>query len=429
MRWLKRGGEPGILTIAIDLTPILPGGAKSFVIELVRQLSELAEGIRFILLTQAASHEELAELENNNAKRVAVIGENPSSARKSTIASRILRRLPARLATVTAHSGAFAISTLKRWRTGSENPRSKVDLLFCPFTAPTYFERGVPTVSIIYDLQHQSYPEFFSSREIARREAVFAQACRRSDLLIAISEFSRRAAIAAAGLDPARIKTVHLNISPRFMRRDDNAEVILERSGIGLSRYLIYPANFWKHKNHEMLLRAFAMARERGLASEVKLVCTGDPGSQRDYLQGVARNLNLAEHVVFTGYIADSEFLTVLANSAGLIFPSLYEGFGLPIVEAMAAGIPVACSNAASMPEVAGGAAILFDPRSPEQIAEAVISLVHDRELRTRLIEAGINRATQFSNPRGMAKEYLMLFQEVLRSADTVGLNGRSERI
>ena len=103
-----------------------------------------------------------------------------------------------------------------------------------------------------------------------------------------------------------------------------------------------------------------------------------------------------ADHILFPGYLANAELLALVTNSAGVIFPSLYEGFGLPVIEAMATGVPVACSNVTSLPEVAGDAAILFDPRIPEQIAQAMISLAHDKELTARLVQAGDARAANF---------------------------------
>jgi hypothetical protein len=135
------------------------------------------------------------------------------------------------------------------------------DLLFCPFTAPTYFEPGIPTVSVIYDLQYKTYPEFFPEADVAQRDRTFVEASRRSTALVAISDYSRRVAIEHGHLDPAHIKTVHLHISQHSLRGAARDETILDRLKLVAGQYLIYPANFWKHKNHEMLLTAFGIAR------------------------------------------------------------------------------------------------------------------------------------------------------------------------
>jgi len=127
-----------------------------------------------------------------------------------------------------------------------------------------------------------------------------------------------------------------------------------------------------------------------------------------------AHTMNLGDRILFPGYLPNSELAALMANCTGVVFPSLYEGFGLPVIEAMAAGVPVACSNTTSLPEVAADAAILFDPRVPTQIAQAMISLVENEALRARLIQAGKQRAAEFSDPERMAREYWELFQYAL---------------
>jgi glycosyltransferase involved in cell wall biosynthesis len=118
--------------------------------------------------------------------------------------------------------------------------------------------------------------------------------------------------------------------------------------------------------------------------------------------------------ILFPGYLPNAELAALIANCTGVIFPSLFEGFGLPIIEAMAAGVPVACSNITSLPEVAAEAAILFDPRVPTQIVQAMIALVEDETLRAQLIQAGLQRAAEFSDSGRMAREYWQLFQHAL---------------
>jgi Glycosyl transferases group 1 len=160
-----------------------------------------------------------------------------------------------------------------------------------------------------------------------------------------------------------------------------------------------------------MLLTAFGMARSSGLDHNVRLVCTGAPGARQQWLKQAAEGLGLGDHVLFPGYLANAELLALITNSAGVIFPSLYEGFGLPVIEAMATGVPVACSNVTSLPEVAGDAAILFDPRIPDDIARAMIALAHDKDLAARLVRAGDLRAAQFSDSKLMAEQYWEIFQ------------------
>lgn len=408
-------------TIAVDLTPVLPGGenggAKIFVLELLRRLAKNAPQTQFVLLTQAASHEELAALDHPNMRRLMVVGPVVTSSfrpRLLRLASRVLPRLPARLRSAVNYLGYTLNVALKRGGSGALLRDMGADLLFCPFTATTYSEQGIPTVCTIYDLQHKTYPEFFTAEDVAHRDRTFIEACRRATALTAISDYSRDSAIAHGNLDPARIRTIHLRMAQRISHGAEHDKAVLSCLGLTPQRYLIYPANFWKHKNHEMLLTAFGMACHGGLAVDVKLVCTGAPGVRQVWLMSAARNMNLADRVLFPGHLPNAELTALMANCSGVVFPSLYEGFGLPVIEAMAAGVPVACSNATSLPEVAADAAIFFDPRIPTQIAQAMASLVEDEMLRARLIQAGHQRATEFSDAERMAGEYWDLFQYAL---------------
>ncbi len=408
-------------TIAVDLTPILPGGenggAKIFVLELLRRLAEMVPQTQFVLLTQAASHEELAILDRPNMRRQMVVGPvvaNSLRPRLLSLASRILPHLPGRLRRVVNRLGYKVNTMLKRGTSSMLLRNMAADLLFCPFTAPTYFEPGIATVCTIYDLQYKAYPEFFAAEDVAHRDRTFMEACRRATALTAISDYSRDTAIAYGDLNPSHIRTIYLRMAQRIAPGVENDKAILGRLNLIPQRYLIYPANFWKHKNHEMLLTGFSMARHQGLAADIKLVCTGAPGERQEWLMSAVRTMNLGDHVLFPGYLPDAELSALMANCSSMVCPSLYEGFGLPVIEAMAAGVPVACSNMTSLPEVAADAAILFDPRVPTQIAQAMVSLVDNEALRARLVQAGHQRAAEFSDAERMTREYWELFQHAL---------------
>jgi glycosyltransferase involved in cell wall biosynthesis len=415
-------------TIAVDLTPILPGGenggAKIFVLELLQQLAKLAPQTQFVLLTQAASHQELVALECANMRCLMIIGATATDstrARLIHLGSALLRHLPVRLRSIGGRIGHRLNTVWKRSGSGRLLGGIGVDLLFCPFTSPTYFEQGIPTVCTVYDLQYKTYPEFFPPEDTAHRDRTFIDACRRANALAAISDYTRESIIAHGHLDSVRVNTIHLRMAQRIVSNGTSEEV-LERLGLTAKRYLVYPANFWKHKNHEMLLTAFGMACNEGLGDDIKLICTGTPGARQDWLMGASRAMGMADRILFPGYLTNVDLSVLLANCGGVVFPSLYEGFGLPIIEAMAAGVPVACSQVASLPEVAADAAILFDPRVPKQIAGAMVALITDGALRAHLIQRGRRRAAEFTDSRRMAEEYWELFQ----FAATNGKHGSS---
>ncbi len=406
-------------TVAVDLTPLLPGGenggAKIFILELLRQLREMVPQTNFVLLTQAASHDELASMDCPNMRRQMVVGpvlDNVLRLRLKGVASRLLPHLPGRLRRLVGHIRFRTYGVFRHGRASRSLLRDLgADLLFCPFTAPTYSASGIPTVCTIYDLQFKTYPEFFAGEDLAHRKRTFIDACRRATVLTAISDYSRDSAISHGSLDAARIRTIYLRMARRLMHGAECDKLILDRLGLVTQRYFAYPANFWKHKNHEMLLTAFGMACCGGLPADIKLVCSGAPGARQAWLMSAARAMNLGDRILFPGYLANAELAALMASCTAVVFPSLYEGFGLPVIEAMAAGVPVACSNTTSLPEVAGNAAIFFDPKVPAQIAKAMITLAENEALRARLIKAGRQRAVEFSDITRMAKEYWQLFE------------------
>ncbi len=411
--------EPKV--VAVDLTPVLPGGdnggAKIFALELLRHLAQMAPRTEFVLLTQSAAHDELATMDRPNMRRMMVLGaqqKNSSRVLAQGLASRILPHLPGRLQRLAGRIGSRLFTLSKRNRHSTLLRKIGADLLFCPFTAPTYFEPAVPAVCTIYDLQYKTYPEFFALEDVAHRDATFNEACRKATALAAISDYSRDTAIMHGKLDPARIRTIHLRMAQRINPGAVHDKAILDRLKLIPQRYLIYPANFWKHKNHEMLLTAFGMAAHNGLAEDIKLVCTGAPGARQKWMQQAAQTMFLGERILFPGYLPHQDLATLIANGAGVVFPSLYEGFGLPVIEAMAMGVPVACSNITSLPEVAADAAILFNPKVPTQIADAIRALVDNQPLRAELIEAGRQRAAEFADVERMAREYWDLFLDAL---------------
>jgi glycosyltransferase involved in cell wall biosynthesis len=404
-------------TIAVDLTPVLPGGenggAKVFVLELLRRLAARHPTTRFVLLTHGASHKELASLDAANMERVVVAGANETARRAGWFARAILRRATAVLPRRVSIPLAALASRFVRTRPRGRSLRDRgVDLLFCPFTAPAYREAGLPLVATVYDLQYRTYPQFFRPEEVAHREQTFLSACRHASALIAISDYARLSAIECGPILPDRIRTVYLRMAQRIRSSDrTSAGGRLAALGVVAGEYFLYPANFWPHKNHEILLTAFGIAVQNRLSARLKLVCTGAPNERTAWLRRAAQAMGLGDRVLFPGYVDDDTLADLMTGARGLAFPSLYEGFGLPVIEAMAAGVPVACSASTSLPEVSAGAALLFDPRVPTDVAAALVTLDTDAATRARLIDAGRRRAAEFANSDRMADEYWTVFR------------------
>ncbi len=403
-------------TILIDLTPMLPGGenggAKLFVLELIKHLAADNLDTNFILLTQAKAHDELAIMDRPNVSRIMIEGSNGRKSFLAKVVGYLFNKLPfipRRLSLL----GYRLYTKLRRRALKSIIAEIKPDLVFCPFTAPTYTISGIPSVCVIYDLQYKTHPTFFEKADMLNRDHAFTEACRRATKLTAISEYSRKSAIKHGRIPESKIKTIHLRMAKRTQNIEPPIGTLLNSLGIEEKQYLLYPANFWLHKNHEMLLMALNIAYHKNiLPKKIKLVCTGAPGQREQWLIDVTEKMGLKSQVIFTGYLSDADLNVLLNNCAGVIFPSLYEGFGLPILEAMAVQVPVACSNITSLPEIAGNGAIYFDPRKPDEIVDAMTKLVNDTGYCKELIEIANQRVQTFCDSSRMAKEYWELFQE-----------------
>jgi glycosyltransferase involved in cell wall biosynthesis len=248
----------------------------------------------------------------------------------------------------------------------------ELDVVHYPLTIPVPRAR-VPSVVTLHDLQHHDLPELFSAPRRVFRRFAYDRAARRADAVIVFSEFVRRRALEQLALDPPSVHVIPHGVNHELFRPG------AERR----EPFLLYPARPWKHKNHARLLQAFADLRRE--VPGLRLVLTGG---------GLDRLESVPEGVDRVGLVSVEELASLYRRAACLVFPSLYEGFGLPLLEAMASGCPVAASNAGAIPEVCGDAADLFDP---EDVA-AITNGVRDTLARAdALRELGIARAAAFT--------------------------------
>jgi glycosyltransferase involved in cell wall biosynthesis len=292
--------------------------------------------------------------------------------------------------------------------------RLKADLLFCPFTLPIFRDSTVPVVSIVYDLQYHYYPQFFEPGDREDRERNFRETCRLADRLVCISDFVRETVLQNTNLKPEKVIAIPIRLSRRLKTPSpEMISSILKRYGLDPDEFLFYPANFWPHKNHAMLFTAFGMFCHRHPGSSLRLVCTGAPDAQMINWQETVRRMGLENRILFPGHLSPEYFSALFSSCRTLIFPSLYEGFGMPILEGMSLGKPVLCSDVTSLPEVGGEAVLYFNPKKPEEILNAMETIVDNRELAERLVERGRKWTVPFQNDLRMAREYLAVFHEV----------------
>jgi glycosyltransferase involved in cell wall biosynthesis len=267
-----------------------------------------------------------------------------------------------------------------------------VDVLHHAVTVPIPRFAG-PTVNTIFDVQHLDLPDFFSHAERRYRTWAYEGAARTATLVVTASEYSKRRLVESAGVAADRVEVVPLGIDrERFSPHGRDADEELLR-GLDLPpRFAIYPANLWPHKNHARLVEALPLVEDE----ELHLVLTGQRYGRWEGLLDQARRLGVEDRVHHLGYVPRERLPAIYRAAVGMVFPSLYEGFGAPPLEAMAAGCPVAASSSGSLQEVCGEAALSFDPEWAVEIAAAIDRLASDAGLRATLRATGFERARRF---------------------------------
>lgn len=249
------------------------------------------------------------------------------------------------------------------------------------------------SISIIYDVIPLRCPQFFPNHRAFL--ALVRETVSRSDKLIAISHQTKADLVELLGVEPDRIRVVYPGRHEEWSTIS-TAALSAIRTRYGLPpRYLLYLGSFGLHKNVSTLLRAFALGRETGRL-DVPLVIVGDPRWGEQTLQ-VLKGLRIRRHVVLTGRVPDADVPAMYAGATAFLFPSFYEGFGLPVLDAMACGIPAITSTGGALPEVVGEGGICLPPDSIEAWADTLHLICRDDELRARLGQEGRARAAHFS--------------------------------
>ena len=242
---------------------------------------------------------------------------------------------------------------------------------------------------------------------------------RRADSILTISENSKKQIAAHLHVSPEKIAVTYLAPKVRKVSPDVSWEDFKIRWDLD-DLYLLALSSLSPSKNIPRLLAALAILNNE-LPENLKLVLAGHIPCKGASLKRLVDSLDLGKRVIFTGYLPDEELVLLLQHATVFVFPSLYEGFGIPVLEAMAAGVPVACSNAASLPEVAGEAALLFDPLAVDEIAMTIRRLINEPNLRAELARRGYQNVARFSW-KTTAEKTLQVYEILIRSKKHVGI-------
>lgn len=370
------------MRIAIDARKLHDFGIGTYIRNLLRGLARIDQQTEYLVVCQPRDGEAVNEMAPN-------FRALPETARPYSIAEQI--RIPITLVRERAH------------------------LLHEPHYVLPVATRCRSVVTI-HDCIHLMFPQYLPGRlAYVYARAAMWRAAHKADRILTVSEASKRDILRFFDVPPDRVTVIYNAIDERFLSPPDEERMELVRQRYQLDHpFVLYVGNIKPHKNLERLLEAFARVRAAGF-DELRLVIIGDELSKYPPLRQAVHRFRLEKYVRFFGFQPYETLASFYRLARVFAFPSLYEGFGLPPLEAMASGTPVVTSNVSSLPEVAGGAALLVDPHDTQSIASGLQRAVADAELRAELIAKGRARARQFSWRESVAAVHRIYFEVLER--------------
>jgi len=389
------------IAINAQLNPFVGGGVETNLQSLLGCKAIRAADLPLKLLTLDRYTEAVRQISPENAEAVPwPWRQDPITVRRS-IFDGWLARQPL----------AVRQQRIERWRVQTElkNERALKDLAAkgdahlkrlgvaaVHFPGSYIFSTDLPFLYEPWDLQHQHYPEFFTIHEYKRREFVYRRGCERAALVITATHWIKDDIVRLYGIDRAKIAVIpRASIFTAKPLGDAQRRALL--AGLGTpDRFIFYPAMTFPHKNHVRLFQALALLRDkRGI--DLTLVMSGR--MHKPYWPEVRkhiRQLRLGDRVRVLGRVSEDQLTALFQSAQFMVFPSLFEGLGLPLLEAFMHRLPVLAAAATSIPEVVGDAAMLFDPHDPEAIADAIATALNDPARLNSLVQKGVARLAEF---------------------------------
>lgn len=367
-------------TIGIDARKIQDFGIGTYVRHLVRGLAAIDSENRYVLLIRPQDREHLTQLPDNF--RLAVQRAPVYSLRELVTLSWQLHGLKLDL----YHATHYVL----------------------PAVVPPKL------VVTIHDIIHLLYPEFLPNRlAFLYAQRMIHSSLTRGDRILAVSQNTRSDLMEYFQVDGKKIRVVYNGVEDRFRRRLPDAERERVLRELGLTRpYLLFVGNPKPHKNLDNVVQAYAKARAAS-GFDSPLVCVGHRDGSLAKIRQRAEYLGVADQVIFVGHVADDKLPAIYQGAVLFLYPTLYEGFGLPVVEAMASGVPVITSNTSALKEIAEGYAHLVDPLDVDGMARAIGHCLEDAEHRMALARLGLKRAENFQWEK-TARETLEVYRSVL---------------
>ncbi len=291
--------------------------------------------------------------------------------------------------------------------------RTDVDLLHVQYAAPPLCP--VPIVTTIHDLSFEHLPQVYTPRERWLFKLAIGYTARRAARILTVSEYSARDILATYRVPPGRVVVTPEGVSALFapVRDPERLQAVRERYGIARA-YILSVGSLQPRKNLVRLIRAYVNLRRRDEDFDHQLVLVGKKGWLYQDIFRAAQQSPFGADIIFTGYVPEEDLPALYSGATVFVYPSIFEGFGLPVLEAMACGTPVITSHSSSLPEVVGEAALLVDPYDERAIEESLRRVIWNAELQRELSERGRRRAQQFSWKR-TAELTLRAYEDVVR--------------
>ncbi|MCW1971099.1 MAG: glycosyltransferase family 4 protein [Anaerolineae bacterium] len=269
-------------------------------------------------------------------------------------------------------------------------------------------------VFTFHDAIFALFPQYHLPMNLLYLNTMMPRFLRRADAIIAVSECSKRDCVRLYGVDPAKIRVIYEGVNPRYRPIHDPKRHAHVREKYHLPpKFLLYLATIEPRKNLVALVEAYHALLNTEHADDVHLVIAGKKGWLFQPVFDRVRELGLESRVHFTDWVDDDDAPVMMSMAEAFVFPSLYEGFGLPPIEAMACGTPVVCANTSSLPEVVGSAGLLFDPADVRWLAQALVRVLFDAPMRAELRARGLMQAAKFSW-QNAARETLQVYHDVV---------------
>lgn len=374
--------------IGIDARKVQDFGIGTYIRNLVQGLAELDQENEYVLLTGPQGREELADLPDNF--RTLIERSPVYSLREQAVLS---------------------------WRLA----RLRLDLYHSThYVLPLYVPSRV--VVTIHDIIHLLYPQFLPNRlAFVYAQRMMRRSLNRANGVIAVSENTKSDLMEYFTVDSEAIRVIYNGVDETFRTKLSEEDLDRWFRQLDIRRpYLLFVGNPKPHKNLDRVIQAYARALEIG-TFDGPLVCVGDRTAAQFKLRQRAEQLGIADRVRLLGHVAQEALPALYQGASLFLYPTLYEGFGLPVVEAMASGTPVLTSNTSALKEIGSGCAHLVDPLDTERMAKAIARIMGDDEYRESLAEKGLDRSRDFRWPL-TAERTLELYREVLASKGFHGL-------